>query len=135
MHDFNENLKTLYSKLVTNNNFNHKLYDVRQCILTHLALLQLCSDELVDCKSQITQLTRQINNIFATLNQNGPKHAKRGIIHSLFNFLFCDQNSSEEISTIKNNMAILEENQDLMSSQIKKSLNFINLTYTETDTN
>ena len=28
-HDFNENLKILYSKLVTNNDFDHKSYDVR----------------------------------------------------------------------------------------------------------
>ena len=27
MHDFEENLKTLYSKLVTSNNFDHKSYD------------------------------------------------------------------------------------------------------------
>ena len=27
--DFNENLKTLYSKWVTNKNFDHKSYDVR----------------------------------------------------------------------------------------------------------
>ena len=39
MHDFDENLKAVYSKLVTNNNFDHKSYDVRQCVLTYLALL------------------------------------------------------------------------------------------------
>ena len=43
VYDFDENLKTLYSKLVTNNDFDHKSYDVRQCILTYLALLRLCS--------------------------------------------------------------------------------------------
>ena len=95
---------------------------MRQCILTYSALLKLCSDELVDCKLQIMQLTSQINNIFATLDQTGPKCAKRGIIHSLFNFLFGNPNSSEEINAIKNNMAILEENQDILSSQIKKHL-------------
>ena len=28
-HDFNENMKTLYLKLVTNNNYDKKLYDAR----------------------------------------------------------------------------------------------------------
>ena len=38
MHDFEENLKTVYSKLVTNNDFDHKSYDVRQCILKYIWL-------------------------------------------------------------------------------------------------
>ena len=50
MHDFDENLKALYSKLVTNNDIDNRSYDVRQHILTYLALLKLCSDELMDCK-------------------------------------------------------------------------------------
>ena len=83
----------------------------------------------MDCKSQITQLTTQINNIFATLDQTDPKCAKRGNIHSLFNFLFGDPNSSAEINAIKNNMAILEENQAILSSEIQKTFNFANLTY------
>ena len=29
VHDFQDNLKTLYSKFVTNNDFYHKSYDVR----------------------------------------------------------------------------------------------------------
>ena len=49
---------------------------------------QNMSDKLTDCKSQITQLTTKINHIFATIDQISPKHVKRGIIHSLFNFLF-----------------------------------------------
>ena len=53
VNDFNKNLKTLYSKLVSNNNFDHKLYDERQNILTYFILLKLCTDELMDCKSQI----------------------------------------------------------------------------------
>ena len=32
-HDFDKNLKTLYSKLVTNIDFDHKSYDLRQHIL------------------------------------------------------------------------------------------------------
>ena len=39
MHNFNKNLKALYSKLDTNNDFDHKSYDVRQHVLTYLALL------------------------------------------------------------------------------------------------
>ena len=70
-HDFNENLKTLYSKLVINNDFDHKTYDVNQHILTYLDLLILYSDELPDCKFQIMHFTSQINNIFATLDQTG----------------------------------------------------------------
>ena len=122
LHNFDEKLKTLYSKLITNNDFYHKSYDARQHILTYLALLKLCSDEPADCKSQITQLTSQINNIFATLDQTGPVHTKRGIIHSLFDFLFGNPNSAAEINAIKNNMAILEENQDMLRSPIQKNL-------------
>ena len=33
-HNFDKNLKTLNSKLVTNNDFYHKSYDVR-CVLTY----------------------------------------------------------------------------------------------------
>ena len=63
MYDFEENLTILYSKLDTNNDLDHKFYDVRQCVLTYSALLKLCTDELTDCKSQITELTTQSNHI------------------------------------------------------------------------
>ena len=75
-----------------------------------MALLKLCTDEPVDCKLQIMQLTTQINNIFATMDQIGPKWAKRGIKHALFNFLFGNPESSPEINAIKNNMVIVQEN-------------------------
>ena len=94
---------------------NHMMW---QHILTYLALLNLCSGELADCKYQITQLTSRINNIFATPDQTGPKSTKKVIIHSPFNFLFGDPNSAEEFHAIKNNMVMLEENQDILSSQI-----------------
>ena len=92
------------------------------------ALLILCTDELTDHKSQITQLTSQVNHIFATLDQTNTKCAKRGIMYSLFDFLFGNPNSSAEINFIKNNMAILEENHDTLSDQIQKTFNFVNLT-------
>ena len=135
MHDFKENLIILYSKLVTINDLDNKSYDVRQHVLTYSALLKLCTHELKDCKSQITQLTTQVNHTFATLHQTSPKCSKRGIIHSLFNFLFGNPNSLTESNCIKNNMAILEENQDILSDQIQKTFNSVNLTYTETNTN
>ena len=119
----------------TNYNFDCKSHDVRQHILSYSALLELCSDKFLDCKSQIMELTSQVDNIFANLDQSDPKCTKRGIIHSLFNFLFENSNSAKEINAIKNNMAILKENQDILSSQIQKTFNFINLTYAETDTN
>ena len=97
------------------NDFDHKSCDVRQHILTYLTLLKLYSNELMDCKFQIMKLTSQVDNIFATLDQTNPKGTKRGKIHSLFNFLFGDSNSSEEINAIKNNIAILEENQDILT--------------------
>ena len=87
----------------------------------------------MDGKFQITQLTCQIDNIFAILDQISLKYTNRGIIHSLFNFLFGDSNSVEEINTIKNNMVILEENQDILSSEIQKTFNFVNLTYAVID--
>ena len=80
-------------------------------------------------------MTSQINNAFATMDQTGSKCTKRGIIHSLFNFIFGNPNSSAEINAIKNNIAILVENQDILSSQIQKKFNFVNLTCAETDTN
>ena len=135
MHDLKDNLTILNSKLITNNDLDHKSYDVRQCVLTFSALLKLCTDELTDYKSQINQLTTQVNHIFATLDQINPKCTKRGIIHSLFNFLFGDLNSLAEIISIKNNMVILEENQDILNDQIQKTFNFVNLTYAETNTN
>ena len=118
-HDFDENLKILYSKLLTNNVFDRKPHNERQHILSYSSLLKLSSDKLVDCKFQITQLTSQVDNIFATLNQSNPKCTKRGIIYSLFNFIFGNSNSAKEIRAIKNNMAILKENQDILSSQIQ----------------
>ena len=93
MHDFVDNLTILYSKLFPNNDLDHKSNEVRQHVLTYSALLKLCTDELTDCKSQNTQLTTQVNHIFATLDQTSSKHAKRGIIHSLLNFLFGNPNS------------------------------------------
>ena len=78
----------------------------KKCILTYFTLFKLCSDELKDYKFQITQLTNQVDNIFATLNQNDPKCTKRGIIHSLFTFLFDDSSSAEEINDIKKKMTI-----------------------------
>ena len=84
---------------------------------------------------KIAQLTTQVSNISTTLDQTSLKHAERGIILSLLNFLFGNPNSLAEINVIKNNMAILEENQDILSDQIQKMFNFVNLTYTETYTN
>ena len=81
------------------------------------------------------QLTSQVDSILATLDQSSPKCTKTVIIHSLFNFLFGNLNSAKEIKAIKNNMAILKENQDILSNQIQKTFNFKNLTYVETDTN
>ena len=77
----------------------------------------------------------QLNHIFTTLDQTNPKCTKRGIIHSLFNFLFGNLNSSTDIEFLKNNMTILEENQNVLSSQIQKTFNFVNLAYAETNTN
>ena len=55
-HDCDDTLKTLYSELVTNNDFDNKSYDVKTAYFkTYLALLQLCSDEITDCKFKITQ--------------------------------------------------------------------------------
>ena len=53
-HDFDENLKTLCSKLVTNNVFDHESHNERQCILSYFAFIKLCSDNPADCKFQIT---------------------------------------------------------------------------------
>ena len=117
MHYFDYNLRTLYLKLVTNNIFDSKSCNERQHILSYLALLKLSSDELGDCKVQIIQLTTQVD-IFATLDQSNLKCTKRGIIYSLFNILFGNSNSDKEIEAIKNNMAILKENQDILNSQI-----------------
>ena len=50
---------------------------------------QIMLDERTDCKSQINQLTIQVNCILTYLDQTkdiNPKHTKRGIIHLLFMF-------------------------------------------------
>ena len=44
-------------------------------------------------------------------------------------------NRAKEIEAVRNNMAILKETQDILSSQIQKTFNFINWTCAETDTN
>ena len=62
-HDFDKYLKTLYSKLVINNIFHSKSHNERQCILSYSALLRLSSEELVNHKVQIVQLTIQVDNI------------------------------------------------------------------------
>ena len=81
------------------------------------------------------QLINQVDNIFTTLDQSNPICTKRGIVHSHFNFLFGNSNSAKEMKTIKNNMAILIQNQDILNNQMQKTFNFINLTCVETDTN
>ena len=81
VHDFKDNVTILYSKLVNNNDLDHTSYDVRQHILMYSALLKLYTDELTDFKSQITQLTTEVNHIFTTLDQSNPKCAKIGIIN------------------------------------------------------
>ena len=111
--ELDENMKTLYLKLVTNNNYNHKLYDANQWSLSYSALLTSCCDEISDFKLQIADINIQLNNIFTTLNQSKHNHTKMGIIHSLFNFLFGTSSSAEEITAIKNNMKILKGNQDI----------------------
>ena len=116
------NLKTLYWKLVTNNNYDHKSYDANQQNLSYSALLTLCSDQILDFKLQIADLKIKLNNIFTTLDQSKHKHPKGGIIHSLFSFLFGTSSSAEEIAAIKNNMEIFKGNQDILCSQIKKKL-------------
>ena len=60
------------------------------------------------------QLSSKVDNIFDTPDQSNPKCTKRGVIHSLFNFLFGNSNGAEEIEAIKNNMTILKENQGLL---------------------
>ena len=91
-------------------------------------------EEHVDCKVLTMQLTKQVDNIFAILDQSNQKCTKRNIMHSLFNFLSGNSNSAKEIKAIKNNMATLKQNQDILNSQIQKTFNFVNLTYLETDT-
>ena len=126
-HDFKDNLTTLYSKLVDDNNIDHKSYDVKQCVITYSVLLKLNMDELTDCKSKINQLINQFNCILTNLDQiedTNPKRTKNGVIHSLLNLLFGDLNSLADIESIKNNMATLEENQDALSMHMQKTFNF-----------
>ena len=49
--------------------------------------------------------------------------------------MFGNPNSLAAINSIKNNMAILEESQDILSGQIQKTSNFVKLTYAEANTN
>ena len=77
----------------------------------------------------------QLHDIFNTHNQSKHSYTKHGIIHSLFNFLFGTTSSTEEINATKNNMEILKGNQDILRNQIRQSINFVNLTYAETNIN
>ena len=134
VQDLDDNIKTLYAKLVTNN-YDQKTYDANQQNLSYASLLTSCSDEICNCKCQITDLCTQLHDIFNTLNQSKHNCTKHGIIHSLFNFLFSTTGNAEEITAIKNSMEILKGNQDILSNQVKQTFNFVNLTYVETDTN
>ena len=122
-HDFKDNLNY------------HKSYDVRQHVLTYSALLKLCTDELTDCKSKLPSWLLMLITFSLPYIKPAQKCTKRGIIHSLFNFLFGNQNKLADINSIKNNMAILEENQDIISIQIQKTFNLVNPTYAETNSN
>ena len=132
--DLEENIKTLFTKLVTDNHCQ-KTYDTGQQNVIYASLLTSCSNKLNNSKCQIIYLHTQLCEIFNTLNQLNHSHTKCGIIHSLFNFLFDTTNSTEEITAIKNNMEILKGNQDILSNQIRHTFNFVNITYMETNTN
>ena len=112
---------------------DHTMKDSTSCLI-QLYLTQVLKN-LWTVKAQIMQLTKQVDNIFSTLDHSNSKCTKRGINHSIFNFLFGDSNSAKEIIAIKNNMTILEQKQDILNSKIQEPFNFIHLTYTETDTN
>ena len=73
--------------------------------------------------------------MFNTSIQSKHIYTKCGIKHSLFKYLYGTSSSTEEINAIKNNKEILKGNQDTPSNQIKQMFNFINLTYTESNTN
>ena len=103
VHDFQDNLTTLYSKLVDDNDIDPKSYDVRQHVITFSALLKLCMDEVTDCKSQINQLTTQFKCILITLDETEDtnwKPTKRGIVHALFK---ANKFSSQDVFTMKIN--------------------------------
>ena len=101
VNDFKNNLTILYSKLVNDNDLDLKSYDVKQNVSMYSALFNLYINKLTDCKYQVIQLITQVNHIFTALDQINPKHAKRGIIHSLLNFLFGHLNSLAYIESIK----------------------------------
>ena len=107
---------------------------MRQHILFYFALLKIVFWWTCGLQIQTMQLTRQVDNIFATLDQSNLKCTKRGTICSLFNFLFGTSNSAKEINAIKNNMAVLKEIKISWVVKQRKKVNFINLMYVEIDT-
>ena len=125
-----ENIQTL---LVTN--YNKKTYKAPQQNLNYVSLLTSCSQELTNYRNQLTMSHTQLYNMFNTCNQSKHSCTKHRIIHLLFNFLFCTSSNTEEINPITNNMEILKGNKDTLSNQIKQTFNFVNLTYTESNTN
>ena len=70
VQDLDANLKTLYSQLVSNSMYDHKSHDANQWNWSYSALLTSCSEEISDCKLQITKLSIQLNNIFTTLDHS-----------------------------------------------------------------
>ena len=67
--DSDDNIKTLYAKLVTNN-YDQKTYDANKQNLSYASILTSCSNEFWNCKCQITDLCTQLYDIFNTLNQS-----------------------------------------------------------------
>ena len=62
----------------------------------------------------------QINSMIVNIKLS--KCAKRGIIHSLFNFLFGSLNSLADIESVKNSMVILQKNQDVLAKFRRHSI-------------
>ena len=115
--DFENNLTTLYAQPISDN--DHQVFNLRQPVFTQSALLKLFTDEFADCKSQINCLTTQVNYILTILDQTeytNPKHNKRDVICSIFNFLFGKPDVAADIEAIKDNMSTLQENQDMLNN-------------------
>ena len=99
--DLDENLKTLYSKIVmNNNNYDHKSYEANQWNYILLSLTNMFWSNF-RLQTPNTNSNVQISNIFTTFDQSKHNCMKRGIIHSLFNFSFDSSSSTEEITAIK----------------------------------
>ena len=58
-------------------------------------------------------------------SKHSKRRSKRSVIHTIFNFLFGSEDNSETIQQIKNNLDILEQNEENLGDELMRQLELI----------